>query len=78
MTRSMRLFAAALFFIVSGCCHLIGDDEYDPCEDKDPGDECTICAPDDDECVETQEIKVCDADGECGGAVVEQHQHDHH
>ncbi len=41
------------------------DDEYDPCDGLTCGDECSLCAPDDDDCVETTEIKVCDADGEC-------------
>ena len=41
------------------------DDEYDPCDGLTCGDECSLCAPDDDDCAETMEIKVCNADGKC-------------
>lgn len=41
--------------------------DYDPCADKSCGDSCTICAPDDADCVETMEVKVCNASGECTG-----------
>jgi hypothetical protein len=65
-TRPLSLFFSLSVFVIAalgGC----GDDAYDPCEDKACGDECTECAPDDPDCVETLVIKVCDADGICGG-----------
>jgi hypothetical protein len=80
MTRSTVLTLVLLMF-APGCCHLAGggnEEDYDPCEDKEVGEECSMCAPDDDDCVETQEIKVCDAEGACGHAPAEQHSHDHH
>ncbi|NUO52462.1 MAG: hypothetical protein HOV80_26740 [Polyangiaceae bacterium] len=77
MSRSIVL-ALVLALFAPGCCHLLGggdDEDYDPCEDKEVGEECSACPPDDDECVETQEIKVCDAEGVCGHAPAEQHSH---
>ena len=44
---------------------------YDPCGGKNPGDNCTICAPGDADCFETQEVKTCNpASGKltCGAA----------
>lgn len=38
---------------------------YDPCAGKACGDPCTICSPDDADCVETMVVKACDASGEC-------------
>lgn len=73
---------AALTLCLSGCCHLFGSDESDAadfndCEDKEEGDACTLCAPDDDDCVETMEIKVCNADLECSSNG-EPRAHEHH
>jgi len=39
--------------------------DYDPCARKTCGERCTICPPDDDDCVETQAIKYCQSDGSC-------------
>jgi hypothetical protein len=44
---------------VPGC-----EGEYDPCAGKAEGDTCSLCAPDDTDCFETGEIKVCQG-GEC-------------
>jgi hypothetical protein len=40
---------------------------YDPCAKKSCGDACTLCAPDDKDCVETEEVKTCNAQGVCVG-----------
>jgi hypothetical protein len=40
---------------------------WNPCEGKSCGEQCTQCAPNDPNCVETAVIKVCDASGICGG-----------
>jgi hypothetical protein len=42
-----------------------GGGGYDSCAGKSCGDACTICAPDDPGCMETEIAKVCDSDGEC-------------
>lgn len=47
--------------------HGCGGTEYQPCDGKAQGAYCTICAPDDTDCVETMEVKVCSADGLCRG-----------
>jgi hypothetical protein len=86
MTAPYSLYLAALTISLSGCCHIFGgesdesDDEgFNDCDDKDEGDECSLCAPDDEDCVETMEIKVCNADGECSsGGEPAAHDHDHH
>ena len=39
--------------------------EYDPCAGKSCGDPCSLCPPDDAECVETAVVKQCNAAGEC-------------
>ncbi len=78
MPRSVLALAACVL-VLSACCHLGGDDEeYDPCEDKEEGEACTLCPPDDEDCIETMELKVCDASGECGGEPDAQHAHDGH
>ena len=83
MTSRHWLCFAALTISLSGCCHLLGSgesddaDAFNDCDDKDEGDECSLCAPDDADCVETMEIKVCNADGECS-AGGEPATHDHH
>ncbi len=38
---------------------------YEPCANKTCGDTCTLCAPDDPDCFETDVIKFCHADGTC-------------
>ena len=38
---------------------------YNPCASKNPGEACTLCPPGDLSCVETMELKVCDASGLC-------------
>src|SRR5690606_18733609 len=40
---------------------------YDPCFEKSCGESCRQCPPDDGDCVETEEVKRCDAQGECTG-----------
>jgi hypothetical protein len=42
-----------------------GDGEYDPCENKTPGDTCTLCDPTNTSCAETQEVKRCDSRNTC-------------
>jgi hypothetical protein len=39
---------------------------YEPCDGKQAGDRCRLCAPDDPNCVETMILKTCSADGRCG------------
>lgn len=38
---------------------------YDPCAGKTCGEGCTVCAPDDADCVETMSVKQCSAEGAC-------------
>ncbi len=40
--------------------------EYDPCAGKACGESCTLCAPDDTDCGETSDVKVCTELGVCG------------
>ena len=40
-------------------------DDYDPCAGKVCGDACQLCDPNDEDCVETNEIKACNEAGEC-------------
>ena len=47
-----------------GICDGAGDG-YDPCEGKQCGETCKLCAPDDTDCNETDVIKYCQADGSC-------------
>jgi hypothetical protein len=47
---------------------MVGSDAcggYQSCAGKACGDYCTICDPNDTGCFETQEIKTCDAQGQC-------------
>lgn len=44
---------------------------YDPCAGKKEGDLCKICPPGDSNCMETMELKVCDAAGKCSSQVGE-------
>ncbi len=41
---------------------------YDACGDKDCGDPCTVCDPDDSDCVESAAVKSCNARGVCATA----------
>jgi hypothetical protein len=40
-------------------------DGYDPCAGKACGDSCKICPPSDATCMETLEVKQCNAEGKC-------------
>jgi len=74
MTSRASLSLAFLALSLSACCHIFGDgdesdpDDFDDCAEKDEGDECSLCAPGDPDCIETMEIKVCDAYGECSSS----------
>ncbi len=46
-------------------CRDDGGDDYEPCGDKTCGEQCTKCPPGDEDCVETQVVKYCQADGDC-------------
>lgn len=48
---------------------LFGCGSYDPCADKECGDQCTLCDPDDASCTETGELKVCNSQSICTSAV---------
>jgi hypothetical protein len=50
-----------------GRCVVAGDD-YDPCAGKKCGDSCKVCPPTDATCMETMEVKQCNADGKCSPA----------
>ena len=39
--------------------------DYDPCAGKSCGEQCSVCPPDDADCVETAVVKQCNAAGEC-------------
>ena len=39
--------------------------QYDPCASKKCGDRCQMCPPDDATCMETQELKFCNASLRC-------------
>ena len=41
---------------------------YKPCRGKSEGDSCSLCAPADEDCFETMELKACSADGKCHSA----------
>lgn len=38
---------------------------YDPCAGKRCGEACSLCAPDDPDCMETAEVKACNDSGVC-------------
>ena len=63
--RALLLASALLAF---GC----GDDGtgYDPCADLGCGNECQICDPDDDQCVEPGVVSRCDVAGVCSSSPV--------
>ncbi len=42
---------------------------YEPCAGKEPGAACTLCAPNDPGCTETEELKTCQ-EGVCRSAVL--------
>src|SRR5262245_1219841 len=42
-----------------------GTPAWDPCSGKVCGAQCSVCPPDDKNCVEDMSIKVCDASGKC-------------
>jgi hypothetical protein len=47
-----------------------GDEQpYAPCEGKSCGDACTLCAPENPNCVETADRKACDATGTCRSGI---------
>jgi len=75
LRRSASVLLACSALLLAACCHLGGGDDetYDPCEDKEEGETCELCAPDDEDCVETADIKVCDAEGACGGVATTHH-----
>ncbi len=39
--------------------------QYQPCAGKTCGETCRVCPPDARDCMETQELKLCNAHGEC-------------
>jgi hypothetical protein len=47
-----------------------GGGGYQPCAGKSCGESCTVCAPGDVSCVETDEVKNCDSTGTCSGGPV--------
>jgi hypothetical protein len=47
----------------------LGDPGYEPCAGKTCGDLCTICDPEDLDCVETAVVKFCHTDGGCSPTV---------
>jgi hypothetical protein len=60
---------AALAF-GGGCGDDDAGDDYDPCEGKGCGEPCTLCAPDDRDCVEPERVlKYCNAQGQCRAEV---------
>lgn len=70
MLSRSRLETLARSLVVALAAAGCGDDgPYDPCEDKGCGEECTLCAPDDPDCIETMVLKVCGGDGVCGSGV---------
>ena len=58
---------ARLFFLLLPLLTFACRKGYDPCDGKSTGDPCRLCAPDDHDCVETMQVKTCNAEGECGG-----------
>ncbi|MBT6176704.1 MAG: hypothetical protein HOI23_05615 [Deltaproteobacteria bacterium] len=46
-------------------CDEVEPEPYEPCAGKVCGDMCQQCDPNDLDCVETDEIKACNPDGEC-------------
>ena len=62
--RAMKRFLLAIAFASA-----MGCGTYDPCEDKACGDACTTCDPEDADCVETGDFKVCNSELICTSAV---------
>jgi hypothetical protein len=63
MLRSTLLLTFLAATVGRGGC--APSPEYVPCEGKSCGDACTVCAPDDGDCVETAVMKACDPSGAC-------------
>ncbi len=61
---AMRLALGFALLCLAACG---GDDSssYDPCMGKGCGESCNLCPPDDVDCEESNEIKVCSLGGEC-------------
>ncbi len=65
-------FACPSVECVDNACVTVNSEctaDYDPCAGKANGDNCTLCAPNDGDCLETDEIKTCQ-DGRCSSAVI--------
>ncbi len=65
MKRQGLLFVCA---IALAAAVSIGCGGYDACGDKDCGDPCTVCDPEDPECAETSQAKQCNKRGVCATA----------
>jgi hypothetical protein len=52
---------------VPASCIDVSIEPYDACEGRACGDTCRECSPDDDNCVESEEVKYCNVDGACSG-----------
>jgi eight-cysteine-cluster-containing protein len=50
---------------VPACGGTDDPDDYEPCDNKMCGDTCTLCPPDDSDCVETAVVKYCQGNGTC-------------
>ena len=65
----MRLvLAAACLLAVAGTRGGCGESlhpAHHPCGDKACAKPCHLCAPDDQNCAETAELKICDQNGRC-------------
>lgn len=65
----MRLVLAAAGLIAiavtRGGCGESVHPAYDPCGGKACAEPCHLCAPDDHDCAETAELKICDQNGRC-------------
>jgi hypothetical protein len=65
MKRHGLLF---VFAVTLAAAISVGCGGYDACGDKNCGDPCTVCDPDDPECVESTEAKACNSRGVCATA----------
>lgn len=64
----MRLVLAAVGLLAvaatrGGCGESVPP--YDPCGGKACAEPCHLCGPDDHDCVESAELKICDQNGSC-------------
>ncbi|HIA01105.1 MAG TPA: hypothetical protein EYN66_04245 [Myxococcales bacterium] len=57
---------------VNAICEGMPCPPYEPCADKNCGDSCTTCAPNASDCIETEEAKACNDNGECVSAPLSQ------